>query len=213
MAMMEDAPLDVGKWSEAYLVVHAFRQRWPRPLNKVGMGLRSMASTATGGTAKVSQRLKRFERIIDKLRRFPRKNLAQMQDIGGCRVVVPTLADLEAVRARIQKWWSGAIEDEYDYVKEPKVSGYRAVHVVVKREDHLVEIQLRTRRQHRWAASVEFVEQRQGGWLRDTDDAHTLTSAFRDLGLGFELLDRGEPVPPDLQAKLKRWLSILDVGE
>ncbi len=207
--------VELSKLVEAHRVVYAFRSQWsraPHPLTKVGMGLRSMATTATGGSAQVSQRLKRAERIIDKLERFPHMNLAQMQDIGGCRVVVPTLSELQALRGRIRQEWAKSIDDEDDYIARPRKSGYRAAHIVVKRDEHLVEIQLRTRRQHRWAASVEYVEQRGSGWLRDSAAGHALTDAFRDLGLVFALRDQGEPAPPELLERLKHWLSALDEG-
>lgn len=183
---------------------------WPHALTKVNMGLRSMARLATEGEGRVSQRLKRVERIIGKLARFPSMNLAQMQDIGGCRAVVSGLAELDRLRSRIRRNWGMDIVDEYDYVGCPKPSGYRAVHIVVRRESHLVEVQLRTRRQHRWAASVEFAEARNSTWLRDGDERGPLASAFKDLGEAFAQRDRGEPVAPELQVKLKHWLGALD---
>lgn len=206
-------PLDPIKWADAIQVLGDFRRRWveaPYPLTKVDMGLRSMVRTATRGTHQVSQRLKRAERIVDKLRRFEHMNLAQMQDIGGCRVVVPTLAALDQVRRRIHKRWKDQIADEDDYISKPRDSGYRSVHIVVERDGCLVEIQLRTMRQHRWAASVEFVEQRGGLWVRDTPGSDPFTDAFRDLGLVFALKDADEEVPAELQARLKHWLSAFD---
>ena len=56
------------------------------------------------------------------------------------------------------------IYKEYDYIKEPKKSGYRSLHVVYeyhsdKKEDYnnnmLIEIQYRTHLQHLWATAVE----------------------------------------------------------
>jgi GTP pyrophosphokinase len=93
-------PFQLG---EAWSVVDAFRREWsdsPHPLTTANMGLRSMAKTVTS-TAQVSQRLKRANRIVDKLVRAPRMRLSQMQDVGGCRVVVSTLTELRALQSRV----------------------------------------------------------------------------------------------------------------
>lgn len=41
-----------------------------------------------------AQRLKRLPSIISKLRRNRNMKLSQMQDIGGCRAIMPTIGDL-----------------------------------------------------------------------------------------------------------------------
>jgi len=46
----------------------------------------------------VAQRIKRLFSIGHKLDRFPSMNLSQMQDIGGCRAVVPNVAHVDALR-------------------------------------------------------------------------------------------------------------------
>ena len=73
----------VGNWR----AIHAF------PLNTFQMRLRS-AATAVYESALVAQRLKRLSSIEFKLRRFPDMNLARMQDIGGCRAVLRTRAEV-----------------------------------------------------------------------------------------------------------------------
>lgn len=56
---------------------------------------------------------------------------------------------------------SWRIPRTYDYITGPKDTGYRAIHVVAERNGRLIEVQLRTERQHQWAAEVE----RTGGRL------------------------------------------------
>lgn len=91
--------VDPSEVRRALDVVTRFRATWadpPQPLAKVSMGLRSMATREARGTARVSQRLKRLHRIVEKLSRDEHRTmrLSQMEDVGGCRVVVPTLREL-----------------------------------------------------------------------------------------------------------------------
>ena len=50
-----------------------------------------------GGEALIAQRLKRLSSIDAKLRRFRNMNLARMQDLGGCRAVLPAVDDVRRV--------------------------------------------------------------------------------------------------------------------
>jgi hypothetical protein len=129
-----------------------------KPLNTVTQGLRQFVrgvrSLPASTPVPVAQRLKRMITIVDKLARMPTTNLTQLQDIGGCRAVLDSQAEVAAVLARIVKNWD-LRGDPRDYVVHPKSSGYRAVHVVTVKRDRLIEVQLRTRGQHEWAVAME----------------------------------------------------------
>ena len=117
----------------------------------------------------VAQRLKRFPSVESKLRRFPTLKLSQMQDLGGCRAVVPSVREVEALGER---WKNGRQEHELlretDYVAKPKPDGYRSLHLVYRFRtrsaeraalDGLrIEIQIRSLMQHAWATAVETVD-------------------------------------------------------
>jgi ppGpp synthetase/RelA/SpoT-type nucleotidyltranferase len=127
------------------------------PLGKANMGLRSIAYSLAIN-AEVSQRLKRLATIVDKLHRHPTMDLSRMQDIGGCRAVVPTIDDLRQIERRLKHNRPPVGYD--DYILSPRDSGYRAVHVVVcyedlERVDRRIEVQLRTPTMHAWAIAVE----------------------------------------------------------
>lgn len=127
----------------------------------------------------VAQRLKREPAIVGKLARFPSMRLSQMQDIAGCRAVLPfgRLPGVHAVRRRIRTRWE--VVADLDYNAEPKATGYRAHHVVVRRDDRLVEIQLRTAGQHRWAETVESFSAATGLALKEGEGPPELLGYLR----------------------------------
>lgn len=118
-----------------------YRAAHQYPLQKATMGLRSMVATE-GCKVEVSQRLKRVPTILDKLRREPTMQLANMQDIAGCRAVLGSIDEVRRVQRRLAK--ARPPRRISDYIAEPRASGYRAVHVVVAYDDRCVEVQLRT---------------------------------------------------------------------
>ena len=152
----------------------------------IQMGLRSFVRTL-GLQGEVSRRLKREDRIVRKLTRFPQMGLEKMDDVGGCRVVVSTLTDLRKLEAHIVKQRGGDIDPPRDYIATPKAeSGYRAVHMVVRRDTGLgafpeelpVEVQLRTTNQQLWARSVEALEAQTGEPLKDAQAIRPLSKCF-----------------------------------
>ncbi len=83
-------------------VLVAYRAAHQYPLVKASNGLRSTLRTEQVA-GQVSQRLKRVPTIWEKLLREPTMQLAGMQDIGGCRAVVTSLAELRAAERRLRK--------------------------------------------------------------------------------------------------------------
>lgn len=79
--------------------------------------------------------------------------LARMGDIGGVRAVLPDLASTYSVASRLRRNWT--ITRFSDYVTEPQVDGYRALHLINRHRGRLIEVQLRTPRQDSWANMVE----------------------------------------------------------
>lgn len=135
---------------KAIRVVDAFRAAHQKPLVTANNGLRSMIHTE-GCAIEVSQRLKRFMTIIDKLEREPTLALSRMQDIGGCRAILTSIDEIRRVEARLKS--RRPVVGYSDYITRPRSSGYRGVHVVVEYGGRCVEVQLRTRVMHAWATA------------------------------------------------------------
>ena len=89
--------------------------------------------------------------IIEKLRRETIR-LSQMQDIAGCRLVVPSLLMQNQLVERLKSVLPKAVE--VDRRKRPSF-GYRAVHIIATARNKPIEIQLRTEFQHLWAQLSE----------------------------------------------------------
>lgn len=89
--------------------------------------------------------------IGEKLRRESIR-LTQIQDIAGCRIVVPELAEQEqAVAALTGLFVQNTVIDR----RQKPSHGYRAVHVVVVIDRRGVEMQIRTALQQLWAELSE----------------------------------------------------------
>ena len=76
--------------------------------------------------------------IIEKLRR-ERTRLSRMQDIAGCRVIVPDILTQDEVVAGLNGLFDKSIVVDR---REHPSHGYRAVHVIVDSAGRLVEIQV-----------------------------------------------------------------------
>lgn len=142
------------RYVAALATLAAYRAQFARPLLSVNMSLRSFVATLSIDAA-VTQRLKREETIRDKFHRHPTMQLANMQDIGGCRVVVPGEVDVRRLERHIDRRWGERVLGRDDYIREPRQSGYRALHVVAERMGYPIEIQIRTLAMHQWAQTVE----------------------------------------------------------
>ena len=119
----------------------------------------------------VAQRHKRKRTIFDKLTRYPKMELARMDDVAGCRVIFNNLDELSDFRENLHKAHFKHVlkneVDKYDYIKFPKQTGYRGIHDVYSYNVNsaygkqsrglLIEVQYRTFDQHAWATAVEVV--------------------------------------------------------
>ena len=99
--------------------------------------------------------------IVDKLRRSSMR-LTQMQDIAGCRIAVPGIAEQNWLVDELVLMFNMGIVDR----RSRPSSGYRAVHIIVRSSPLPVEIQIRTELQHLWAELSEKLADRFGFELK-----------------------------------------------
>jgi len=195
--------LDVEEIVLAFRAVRWWRTLHARPLSNVAANLRyhvEKEGGRIGGRIEVAQRLKRWTTIIDKLAREPRMQVTQMQDIGGVRALLPSLPHVYAVSRRLRKTWT--IVRVRDYIAEPKPSGYRALHLIVRRGGYPVEVQLRTVLQDAWANQVEEDGRQIGVGLKFGAGAAEIHAYYVAVSEAFAFLDRGETIPEELEAEL-----------
>jgi ppGpp synthetase/RelA/SpoT-type nucleotidyltranferase len=86
----------------------------------------------------------------------------------------------------------------------PKATGYRAVHTVVRRDGRLIEIQLRTLGQHRWAESVERLGSRTGHNLKDGQGPEDLLEYLRESAYLMAMAEEGKPIDSDDLGRVNR---------
>ena len=215
------------EYAQAVIVVNNWRASHAFPLNSLQSLLRYRARKINS-EALVSQRLKRVPSIKGKLRRSAKMQLDRMQDIGGCRAILPTVRDVYSLKdAMIGKPSRSLLSKEYDYIKTSKPSGYRGIHLIYKfqGEKHsahnglLIEVQLRSVIQHAWATSVEIagaflgdsLKSGEGSseWLRFFNLVSTLFAALEDGGLE-NSEESATPAAKQEATDLEDRLSIID---
>jgi ppGpp synthetase/RelA/SpoT-type nucleotidyltranferase len=173
----------------------------------------------------MAPRVKTLKTTMEKLHRQPDlHSLAQIRDLAGLRVVVHgTRTDQDEVAALISAEFSDDSRPPklIDRRADPR-SGYRAVHLEVRREEILIEVQVRTNLQHRWAELFERAADRLGRGLRYGEPQHLTPDARRfvgALGVTAERIDAvesmialTEPDVPDLvremRTDIERFLEI-----
>lgn len=152
---------DIFEERRALDILDNWRASHAYPLQVIASNLRRRTK---GNDIIVVQRLKRLDSIVAKLKRQPWISLYDMQDLSGCRVIVPCVDDAYSVSAEYQ---ASNIKHRLhhidDYIQNPKGSGYRGIHLVyryhsnktIDYEGMFVEIQFRTKLQHLWSTAVE----------------------------------------------------------
>jgi ppGpp synthetase/RelA/SpoT-type nucleotidyltranferase len=165
----------------------------------------------------VVQRLKRFSSIIAKLQNEPGMNLARMEDIAGCRAVVDGLDNVYKVRDLLVNAKANKTPKRVrDYIKNPKKSGYRSIHLIYTYQGSKselcglpVELQLRSKVQHSWATSVEVIGTFLRQDLKHEQGAKEWLDFFECASEGFYCLESGDEFTR--QDELERMTTALKV--
>ena len=153
---------------EDLMVIEEWRSAHAAVLNTFQALLRNRAKDYGGS---VVQRLKRKSTIFDKLHRQEKMELSRMDDVAGCRVILPDIKTLQQFRGSLHNAnFKHTLKNEpekYNYIRRPKKDGYRGVHDVYAYDVNSIEgrnlkglraeIQYRTLVQHSWSTANEIL--------------------------------------------------------
>lgn len=164
--------------------------------------------------AELTYRLKRATTIFEKLKRESGLELDRMHDFGGCRAVVTGRDALSELRDAVEDAF--IVKRTYDYVENPRSSGYRAIHVIVSVNSKLIEIQLRTRPMHKWAETAEAFSARLGQNFKQ-DGEHKVQQLLWALAEQSNSNELGNAIDPGISARISglipEVLRLLDASD
>ena len=138
-----------------------------------------------------------------------------MQDIGGCRAVLPNARKVIQLVNTYKKSQSKNPSkrcycdgfDDFDYIHEPKPDGYRSIHLIARfrtsssqrkmYNEQRIEIQIRSKLQHLWATAVETAQVFTGQALKSKfkNATEDWLRFFALTSNAFALRERMPPVP------------------
>lgn len=170
----------------------------------------------------VVQRLKRLESIIKKLGRHNNTGLYKMQDLGGCRIIVPAVEMIYTTADAVRKALidnGHEIIGETDYLQSPRTNtGYRSYHMIIRYHDNteydglVVELQIRSKLEHSWATAVEIVDSITNDSLKSGTGDENSTYFFKLISALFSIKE-GTPIVsgvPEKKADIVKKIYELD---
>lgn len=217
---ISDKNISLEQRNKYLAIIDNWRAAHAYPTNTFAINLKHKVQHIQG--AVVVQRLKRLDTIIHKLERFPKMELYRMQDLGGCRVIVPSISDVYKIVKEMRQSSIRHIEHNYkDYIQMPNPNtGYRGYHLIYKYNSDKttdynglqVEIQIRSQLQHVWATAVETVgiftdnELKFNSGSEEWLEFFKITSAFFAIKEKSEIVDG---VPTNIYELYDRWTYLL----
>ena len=184
-------------------IFNEFRISHLEPLTNVTLKIQSWLETFSDNYY-IAQRLKRRPQILRKLNRL-NVRLSQLQDIGGCRIIVENndvVDDLIAfIKSKLARSKYFKIKRITDYRENGRdITGYRAVHIIVERGNKILEIQLRSQLQHYWAESIERVSIIYRRFLKEMDGDPIVLEYFKAMSDLFHVIEKGKtPLVSELE--------------
>lgn len=198
---------------KAFLIANNWRDAHAYPMRSIHASLRyyMQANKLKGITA---ARLKRMQAIRRKLPRI-KLGLDQLQDLGGCRVILPTIADVHRLVNVLKERLPSKVDKEDNYILKPKRDGYRSHHLIFrfrKKKPTLydgkrIELQIRTRLQHSWATAIEAVGLYRGEELKNGQGNSNWLRLFLLMSAEFAETEQC-PVPPSVPEQKERISEI-----
>jgi ppGpp synthetase/RelA/SpoT-type nucleotidyltranferase len=185
---------NADEYLDSEIIFDEYRKIFIEPLTEITLKLHSWLIEFKCDFY-IAERLKRKPQILRKLRRFSAR-LTQLQDIGGVRVIFDdnNLIDqfIIFIKEKISKGHFFKIERKTDYREKGRDdSGYRAVHLILSRNDVTIELQLRSQIQHNWAERIERTSVIYGHYLKELDGEQIVLDYFKLLSDVFHEIECG----------------------
>ena len=202
---------------EAFQIANNWRDSHAFPMRSVRLSvIQHMRHRGIEGIT--AARLKRMQAIRRKLRRM-NLGLNQLQDLGGCRVILPTIDDVHALVQTLKEKTRHEVRKKDDYITEPKTDGYRSHHLIFGFSGHeisiydgrRIELQVRTRLQHSWATAVEAVGLFRGEELKNHQGSNDWLRLFVLLSGEFAEAERCS-IPPGCPDQSERRREIQELA-
>lgn len=202
---------------EAFAVANQWRDSHDYPMRSIHATVRShiRLREIDGFTA---ARLKRMNAIRGKLRRMGDRerplSLDRFQDLGGCRAIMATTQDAEALIAAMKARCRHDLWAEDDYIHNSRKTGYRSHHLKYEfrgRGDQAIcdgrriEVQIRTSLQHAWATAVEAIGLYRGEELKSGKGSPEWLRLFSLMSAEFAEFEGCDPAKgmPSRSARLR----------
>ena len=194
IALAKDSFHNVEEMVELEDVFDEYRKSHLEPLSETTLELQKWLNEY-GHDYYIAQRLKRKPQIIRKLNRLSVR-LTQLQDIGGCRIIVEKneLVDqiISFLKSKIESTEELKLVRITDYREKGRdITGYRSVHLLLERSGKKLELQLRSRIQHYWAESIERTSVIYGRHLKESEGDERVISYFQKLSDAFFEIESG----------------------
>lgn len=204
---------------EAFRIANSWRDAHAYPMRSVRSQIIAyMRSQGVEGIT--GARLKRMQAIRRKLRRLP-GSLNQLQDLGGCRAILPRMSEVRLLVGALRERSRHHLRAEDDYIQNPKPDGYRSHHLMFSfrgrghakiYDNRRIEVQVRTRLQHAWATAVEAVGLFRREDLKGNQGSPDWLELFRLMSAEFAVAE-GCPEPPNAPLRDDRIRRIKQLDE
>lgn len=197
VALLDQAAIAEAKAAALALINH-WRACHAYPINTFQATLRWRLRKVCAKPL-VATRLKRLPSIVRKLETNHGMQLVRMQDVGGLRAVVDSVAQ---VRSLQEIYCEGGLIHELvdvdDYIENPKPSGYRSLHLIYRYRNPSapaynglsLELQFRTRLQHAWATAVETIGSFLNQALKSSEGPAEWLDYFKVVSSAFALMEK-----------------------
>ena len=168
--MINESNTELKKLSESIREISQFRQIYSAALNEIETKFRNLdqefkVNYEHNPIHHIEKRLKSMESIVQKMERLDipitiSNAQEHIHDIAGIRIICNYLEDLYIMERLLMLQNDVQLINRDDYIKNPKLSGYRSLHLIISIPIYLskgslnvpVEIQFRTVAMDMWAS-------------------------------------------------------------